>query len=127
MLITHPACILRMRRIRYGTLRPWPAVKEIAANSRLLQTTKIGVGMFSRPKIVRPIRDGRDTGIKRLKRTPEGTGINIVRLVSRGYAVKHCGIVTRASHLRRESADGPLPDMAVRINKSWDDKTPFAF
>jgi hypothetical protein len=82
--------------------------------------------MFSRPEIVRPIRDRRDTGIKRLQRTPEGTGINVLRLVSRGYAVEHRRTVTRTGHLRRESADGSLPNMAVRIDEPWNDKTPFA-
>jgi multidrug efflux pump subunit AcrB len=47
MLITHPARVLRMRRIGRIRRRARPTVKEIAADSRLLQTAKVGVGIVS--------------------------------------------------------------------------------
>src|SRR5271154_2118858 len=126
MLVPHPACVLRMGRIWHVARRPRSSVKEIAANPRFLQTAKIGVGMLSRPEIVRPIRDSSNSGIKRLQRTPKRSGINVLRLVSRGYAVEHRRAVTDTGHLGRESANGSLPNVAVRIDESRNDKPPFA-
>src|SRR6202050_1477525 len=126
MLIPHPARVLRRRGIGRIRRRARPTVKEIAADSRFLQAAKIGIGMFSRAKIMRPIRNCRDTGIKRLQRAPESTSVNVFRLVTRGNAIEHGGTVTRTGHLRRESADSPLPYVAVCIDEPWNHKTPFA-
>ena len=101
MFVPHPPRIERMRWVRYVGRWARATVKKIAADPGFLETAKIGVRVSRRPEIVRPIRDCRDAGVKRLQGPPEGTCKNVFGFVTRGYAGQHRGTVTRTRHLWR--------------------------